>query len=328
MRTESHKDYLPLTFRATMLALLCCLFPTVESTDLAVTIFEMRCREKTNGVSGGKICTISERQFLLKAVDQPPENPFQPNMDDAFQNLRLFQKLGTRTPNTVFIEEKRGVYTHNGKHYYSDRYLASELINSFVDANTLKKQAVREFYKTIRNKLCKKFFEKETFTRNYLVKQIGGESGLAQLAVSSSFCDDIAPNGANWGSSNQKLIIIDADLSPKNIEGYLQLASKMPTEIGISFTMMTIQEMVKIYEKMLKSPEKYSSHFPHLIENEYLLLISTMCSACRNVIKTFSNDQGQTPLCPKKINELLTEEIEIQRLLFLNSEGSALLPKN
>ena len=325
MRTESQKDYFPLTFRGTMLALLCCLFPKGESAELAMTLFEMRCREKTKGVSGGKICAISHREFLLKAVDQPPENTFQPSMDDAFQNLRLFQKLGTRTPNTVFIEEKRGAYTHNGKYYYSDRYLASELINTFIDANTLKKQAVREFYKTIRNKLCKKIFEKETFTRNYLVKQIGGESGLAQLAVSSSFCDDIAPNGANWGSSLQKLIIIDADLSPQDIEGYLQLASKMPIEIGISLSQETIQEMLKIYEKMLKNPEKYSFHLTHLIQNEYLLLISTMQTACRNVIERLSTNNN-SPHHPKKVNDMLSEEIETQRLFFIESQQHALRP--
>jgi len=139
---------------------------------------------------------------------------------------------------------------------------------------------------------------------------------LAQLAVSSTICDDIAPNGANWGSDGKNLVIIDADLSPESFEGYLQLALKMPIEIDISFTSKTIEEMIKIYTALLGKIERNEiDPLPNLTALETNSFITFMQTACQNTIERISINPSFS------INEILFQEINQQRAGYFASNA-------
>lgn len=325
--TKSHTRPGNLSFRLLGMAGFLLLVSTLIGTTSAAGIgnldpirvdpSDLSCKKKEAGISGGKVCDIKGETHFLKAFSQPTEREIQPDMLSAHFNLALFRIFGTKTPETKLIHEPGGSYQLDDKVYFSDHFIASKAVENFQSAKQLRNQATREFHKNRKNSHLFPV-SKETFIRDNMVAKIGGETGLAKLAVAGTLCDDIVANDGNWGSDGRELVILDADLSPKSIQDYLMLARKMPHEIGISFSIHTLQEMIKHYDMLLSNHDVAAKLMPHLSETESHQLLSMLKKACENTIA-----EAKTPPTQANphINSLLNDQIH-QQILSLSAQAT------
>lgn len=266
---------------------------------------KMDCMEKTQGVGGGKVCTIDKERYMLKANEQLPGQIFTPSMIDGYNNLQLFRKFGVITPDVNFVFEHNGYYVMDGKKVRAEAYIASRFVEGFRTANDFIKKAVSNYEKHHRKNQRTVFaVTKKEYLRSEILKNIGGEAGLAQLAVIGTLAYDIVNNNGNWGSQNGKFVVVDADLSPQTRIEYLELAKKMPHDINIDLSLTTLKKMRAIYSKLLLSAEEDAT-FSVLTLSEYIHLMIGYVNACDEAISTLEAADAETANQPGFVNDIL-----------------------
>lgn len=279
------------------------------------------CTVKSDGVSAGKLCTINNNLFVLKALEQPKELHVSPNMLQGFQNLNYLKKSGISVPENIFIYEPSGTVDHSGKTIKAEYYLGSKFEKDFTPASKISKQIRSNYLKDQRKGFT--ILSESEYTRETYLSKISGEKGLAQLAVCGTIFYDITNNGGNWGFANDRLMIIDADLSPKNAGEYHTLAGGMPvnlsSEFKLYFSIEALTEMQAIYKDMLTIHQ--SNQFSEEIAIEYDTygeILNNYVDIITKAIKKFKNDfKYSEPTI--EINQYLSKEFHQQGILFRQS---------
>lgn len=280
------------------------------------------CDVKRHGVTAGKICELKGKSHLMKAWESTEGNV------DRFSNILLgmhnllFAKenIGVKTPNLSLIHEPGGSYiSSDGKMVSAEKYLASEFLEDFTNFDDLTRQTTRSMMKASRSKAPVNRKHIQCKIREQVIAEIG-EHGLAKLAVSGTFIQDLVGNGGNWGIAKKELIIIDADHSPDSVEDHLIETVKMPSNIGIAFSIKTIEEMEKIYTGM-KHKNPISFHLDvDFSMDEYQFLLDEYIRGCREALSTIKTTYNTLPdtYATSKINTVLvdafkTRLVEYQR---------------
>ena len=271
---------------------------------------EMTCTKKTQGTGGGKVCKIDSERYMLKANEQIPGQIFNPSMTDGYNNLQLFRRFGVVTPDVNFVFEPNGHYVMDGyPKVAAEAYIASRFIDDFVPASDLTKKATVHYAKNSRKHGATFSITKENYLRSEIVRSIGGEKGLAQLAVVGTLAHDIMGNHGNWGSQNGHLVVIDADLSPQTRKEYLMLARKMPNDIGMRLSLTTLHEMKAIYLTLLRHAES-DVQFSILSLSDYMRLMMNYIDVCNHAISAVNAADERTRGEPSFINTALSRAFQ------------------
>jgi hypothetical protein len=298
-------------------------------TAREITLNPAICTRKDAGLNPGKICIISGVKYYLKSAPSIAAD----TRDDSFDrtahllllakyNLTLLQKkLGIHVPEIDFFYEKGGHYTDkDGKTIVSEFYCGSKFIADFTSIGC--------FYETINmqeiSKKVKRSLKKDRslasdiptlidiHIRNELVKKIG-EDGIAKLAVAGSFIQDLINNNGNWGYDANGLVIIDADTSAHNVDGFFETAKALPGELlknKIALSISDVEKMVSLYDAMLESPPPALHTDVNILKDDYDLLIRAYKNACQEVI---AHLRQQSPVIPEKMpNKIVNLEMEKQ----------------
>lgn len=280
------------------------------TTSVILDPNEMTCTPKTQGIGGGKVCRIDSERYMLKANEQVPGQIFKPSMIDGYNNLQLFRKFGVVTPDVNFVFEPNGHYVMDGySKVAAEAYIASRFIDDFVPASDLIKKATVSYAKNGRKHGTTFSITKEDYLRSEIVRSIGGEKGLAQLAVAGTLAHDIMGNHGNWGAENGHLVVIDADLSPSTREEYLMLARKMPNDIGMRLSLTTLDEMKAIYLTLLRHAES-DVQFSILPLRDYTRLMMDYIGVCNYVISIVNTADEKTKNEPNFINNALSRTFQ------------------
>lgn len=283
---------------------------TLTISDAKMTlaaISESNCSKKESGTSKGKICFFNNNTHYLKQLDQSDIsiNDITPDPIAQYFNFALLRAANITTPNaqlislkpkTTPLQEEKDI-KNLSRHDQSDVYFASEEIANFIPAIQILEKIYGSKKPTpleIRNNLGK---------RAAFINYIGGETGLAKLAVTGTLVSDVVNNYQNWGiDDNTNLVVIDADLSPENLPMYFASARMMPHHINFIFTIKTLKEMLKLYHELLiESPVPYSLSTP-----DFIFFIRTLKKAIQSVINEFETKKFYVPFM---INQRLSQKI-------------------
>lgn len=222
---------------------------------------ELDCYDKTEGVSAGKICNINGSKHMLKCTGQPIDLQVSPDNISGHENLEFLKELDILVPETFFVYERNGTLTHSGRKLQCESYLASKFEEEFTSAGKILEKA--------RRKKIKFHIENKDFVKDTIEGSIGGHDQVAKLIVASTFIYDIANNGGNWGSLNNNLFILDADLTPTNTLDFYSNAINTISSIGGEFQLEisgdTLNDMLVLYQK-IQLNQKISDYFREIIE--------------------------------------------------------------
>lgn len=260
--------------------------------DLPVTHLSAKlenCQLKTHGVSLGKICEINGADYMLKSLYQPSELNVQPNMIQNYHNLNLLKSIGIQTPESFFICEPNGLVNFDDKMLVSKEYFASKFEDKFTTAQKINSK-LKKAYK-IANIRKQTELSEDSYHCHHFLEKIGGNQGLAQLAVSGTLIHDLTINGGNWGALNDKLMVIDADLSPSDISEYHLLAKGMPVHLKdykLFFSIEVLKAMLDDYDQLIKLNQKNEFQGKIKIPKEaYHLVLSNFKEAVSETIEHF-----------------------------------------
>jgi len=272
-----------------------------------------KCTDKNEGGNAGKICIIKDNKYLMKVVNTGNlnDNIITTNVLLSEYNFKLLQNIGLKVPTTRLFYEKDGFYRdRNNRVIPAEFYHASQFINDFHTfesfSNQIKANIRNGEYKAIYNSNL----SNQEIIRAELVKKIY-EKGIAQLAVASTFIDDVITNQSNWGLANNDLYIIDVDNAPQSLDDYYSLATSMPLFFkikGIPLSLNTLEEMKKIYKNMLDEPIPILHQDVDISADVYQLLIKSYLKSCEDTsvaIKLqYPNHSNEEP------NNIINRELE------------------
>ncbi|KEI34926.1 hypothetical protein FRA_44c12230 [Francisella sp. W12-1067] len=223
----AYKYKYPITLKALLIMLLIVMLPRIAKSSAITTstslvfdenLFEdvslilSDCISKSAGVSAGKVCTYNNERYVFKSLEQPGGLNVSPDMIKGHLNFAFLKSIGIDAPEGKFFYEKGGSVFHGDKNIPAEKLYGTKFEYQFQPASQFVKKANREF-------LVKKIpiTDEKRFIRETFLKNIGGEIGLAKLAFSCLYINDIAINLGNWGGVKQQFFIVDADLSPKTL---------------------------------------------------------------------------------------------------------------
>lgn len=282
------------------------------------------CKQKTNGVSAGKLCLIKDRKYLLKVCEEGERDRYS-NILLGMHNLYFVREnIGIDIPRIKLVHEKNGRYvSSSGDVMKAEKYLASEFIENFTGFKSIITQCTRSVIKLNHRKgSTPDEWQIRRAIREKVVEQIG-EAGIAKLAVAGTFVQDLVMNEGNWGVANGKLVVIDADHSPQSVEEYLTEAMKMPGNINLDFSIQTLEHMAATYSQMLhKRPIKFHPKVDFTVEN-YEFLVSRFLTACTQAIDKIKAMHPHLPSGKpsKLVNGVLSNTLRAQFLDYTQAES-------
>ncbi|WP_412754585.1 hypothetical protein [Legionella donaldsonii] len=282
------------------------------------------CKQKTNGVSAGKICVIKDKKYLLKVCEEGDGDRYS-NILLGMHNLYFVREnIGIDTPRIKLVHEKNGRYiSSSGDVMKAEKYLASEFIENFTGFKSIITQCTRSVIKLNHRKgSTPDQWQIKRAIREKVVEQIG-EGGIAKLAVAGTFVQDLVMNEGNWGVANGKLVVIDADHSPQSVEEYLTEAMKMPGNINFDFSIQTLEHMASTYSQMLhKRPIHFHPKVDFTVEN-YEFLVSRFLTACTQAIDKIKAIHPHLPSDKpsKLVNGVLSNTLRAQFLDYTHAES-------
>lgn len=237
------------------------------------------CKVKGQGINAGKVCDVAGTTFFLKKF---PIHAVKPTdsakaaapipaakstkrkviVQEEF-NRHLLKKVGVKVPQTHFFKQLE----NTGKHHF---YIGTEKIDGI------------------------KFGDRLTVSDKEL-----GVNGVAKLAVAGTLIADL--HEENYGWNEDGLIVIDADGADMifhTIDKFVDVAEYAMKYTIPPLSLQHLEQMVKIYEKLLRAglPEFHEELF--LTKEKYFELLNIYMETCQQTIKMIQ--QSHTDVSRRK----------------------------
>jgi hypothetical protein len=300
------------------------LYEQVLPSDLA-------CSVKKSGKSMGKVCIFKGKKYILKAAWSEEFTIVQlqaSSIFSQFYNFALLAKMGIKFPrNILFIEEGGQIMPYDP----SDKPIPCEVYNGseFLDGYEENGQLLQTYERKLRLQHYRKFKtlpSSDAHTQKLALRHICLEKGeplsIAQLATACTFIGDLCGHPSNWGFADGKLVIIDADISPTNLAAYPLLATQMPYNIHIIFSISDIQNMRNIYQQMLLQHPPQMHPLLDMQPDLYAFIVQNYLAAVENCLFTIESDPNLFNLKPHtpdlRLNENLSTSFHAMQRHFLN----------
>lgn len=271
-----------------------------------------------------KTCSISGEKFDMWAIKEKGffsgDHIHTINVKLREFNRLLMGKIGIMQPEREIFHEPKGYYKSSffnagvEKKYQAELYYSVKNARDFVSFDQLtktispKENACKVAAKSMREKI--------------------GETGIAKLAVASTFMHDVIERNKAWGYSDKGLMILGSDYSPNSIEsysmgpggiepGYYSHILYMPDLFNrnhIYFSMDTLKHMEDFYSQ-LSSLEP-----PHISANLFHSIRQACEKACHEAILEAQTKYTLKPHEPiQHVNDLLRDKLKHQLLPLIDA---------